>query len=87
MGAPAGTRNSHRLLDQQHSLRWTQQNVRKFGGDPNRVTIYGESAGGFSVCQHLTSPASNHLFSRAIIESGDCDGPWLIADGVDAKQF
>ena len=51
------------------------------------MTIFGESAGGFSVCQHLTMPASNGLFSRAIIQSGDCSGPWLIFDGENAKHF
>ena len=75
------------LTDQTLALRWTQRNIAQFGGNPDAVTIFGESAGGFSVCQHLTSRASNGLFSRAIIESGDCDGPWLIVDGKDAKSF
>ena len=67
------------LLDQQHALRWTQRNIRAFGGDPDRVTIFGESAGGFSVCQHLALPGSNKLFSHAIMESGDCDGEWFFS--------
>ena len=37
------------------------------------------------MCQHIASPSSNNLFSAAIMESGDCDGPWLITDGADAK--
>ena len=68
-------------------MKWTQENIRAFGGDPNKVTIFGESAGGFSVCQHIVSPASNGLFSHAIMESGDCDGPWMIFPGDTAKQF
>ena len=69
------------LKDQQFSLLWTQKNIKAFGGDPNQVTLFGQSAGGFSVCQHITAPASNGLFSRAIVQSGDCDGPFLIVDG------
>merc|ERR1711871_214293 len=83
-GGPYG---NYGLLDQQFALSWTQQNVGAFGGDPNQVTIFGESAGGFSVCQHLAAPGSNGLFTRAIMESADCDGPWLISDGMDAKAF
>lgn len=75
------------LLDQQMALKWTQDNIRKFGGDPNKVTVFGESAGGFAVCQHLTAPGSNGLFSRAIVQSGDCDGPWLVLAGKNAKRF
>jgi para-nitrobenzyl esterase len=44
-----------------------------FGGDPNRVTLQGHSAGAISVCFHLIAPASQGLFQRAIIESGGCD--------------
>jgi para-nitrobenzyl esterase len=75
------------LLDQQFALAWTQRNIHAFGGDAGAVTVFGQSAGAFSVCQHFVMPASNGLFSHAAMESGDCDGPWLIADGVDAKAF
>eukprot|EP00966_Prymnesium_polylepis_P134221 3102439-Prymnesium_polylepis.1 len=68
-------------------MQWTQRNVGRFGGDPDRVNIFGESAGGLSVCQHLVSPASNGLFSSAIMQSGSCDGPWLIFPAEPAKAF
>jgi len=64
------------LLDQIQALRWVRDNIQYFGGDPNKVTIFGESAGGISVCNHLASPLSRGLFNRAILESGPCSGPW-----------
>jgi carboxylesterase type B len=73
-----GAYGNYGIQDQRAAMQWTQREIAKFGGDANRVTIFGESAGGFSVCQHLTSPHSDALFSGAIMQSGDCDGPWLI---------
>jgi para-nitrobenzyl esterase len=60
------------ILDQQAALRWVQRNAPAFGGDPRRVTVFGESAGGLSVCAHLTSPLAAGLFDRAIVQSGPC---------------
>eukprot|EP00036_Acanthoecidae_sp_10tr_P011896 CAMPEP_0182927034 /NCGR_PEP_ID=MMETSP0105_2-20130417/12989_1 /TAXON_ID=81532 ORGANISM="Acanthoeca-like sp., Strain 10tr" /NCGR_SAMPLE_ID=MMETSP0105_2 /ASSEMBLY_ACC=CAM_ASM_000205 /LENGTH=689 /DNA_ID=CAMNT_0025064959 /DNA_START=20 /DNA_END=2090 /DNA_ORIENTATION=- len=85
--SPEGASGNYGLLDQEFALRWTQRNARAFGGDPRAVTIFGESAGGYSVCQHLTRPGSNGLFSRAIMESGSCDGPWLIFDEYNSKRW
>ncbi|HTU29466.1 MAG TPA: carboxylesterase family protein [Solirubrobacteraceae bacterium] len=70
--APAGRSADYGLLDQEAALRWTHRNIARFGGDPRRIAIAGESAGGYSVCALLTSPAVRGLFSRAIIESGSC---------------
>jgi len=58
------------LLDQIAALQWVQQNIDKFGGDPSRVTVFGQSAGGESILIHLASPQSRGLFSQAIVESG-----------------
>jgi para-nitrobenzyl esterase len=58
------------LMDQQFALAWVQQNIRAFGGDAERVTIFGESAGGLSVYAQLASPLSAGLFARAIAQSG-----------------
>jgi para-nitrobenzyl esterase len=61
------------LMDQQFALKWVQRNIQAFGGDPERVTIFGESAGGESVHANLASPLAAGLFQRAISESGTVD--------------
>jgi len=58
------------LTDHQQTLRWVAQNAHVFGGDPQRVTLFGQSAGGSLTLSHLTSPLSRGLFSSAIIQSG-----------------
>ena len=58
------------LMDQQFALKWVRRNIANFGGDPDRVTIFGESAGGQSVYAQLASPLSSRLFRGAIAESG-----------------
>jgi para-nitrobenzyl esterase len=58
------------LMDQQFAMQWVQNNIKKFGGDPGNVTMFGESAGGHSVYCNLASPTAAGLFSKAIAESG-----------------
>jgi para-nitrobenzyl esterase len=60
------------IQDQQAALEWVRRSIGGFGGDPRNVTIFGESAGGLSVCAQLASPTSSGLFQRAITESGPC---------------
>ena len=64
------------LQDQQAALKWVHSNISAFGGDKDRVTLFGESAGAASTCVHLASPSASGLFHRAIIQSGACDASW-----------
>ena len=58
------------FLDQQYGLQWVKRNISAFGGNPDNITIGGQSAGGMSVCAHLANPDNEGLFQKAIIESG-----------------
>jgi len=63
------------LMDQMAGLAWLKRNIEKFGGDPERITIFGESAGGISVSMLCASPLAKGLFSGAISQSGGSFGP------------
>jgi len=65
-----GGSGDYGFMDQQAALQWVQRNIKNFGGNPNNVTIFGESFGGLSVHTQLASPAAAGLFDRAIVESG-----------------
>jgi carboxylesterase type B len=77
------------IADQLTALRWVQRNIGSFGGDPDAVTLFGESSGGVSVCLLNTSPKAKGLFRRAAIHSGPCIvpsegwGPATVAYGYD----
>jgi para-nitrobenzyl esterase len=70
---PNHSAGNYGLLDQVKSLEWVKENIANFGGDPDNVTIFGESAGGWSVCNLLACPRAAGLFEKAIIQSGGCD--------------
>lgn len=82
--ASSGDVGNYGLADQQAALRWVHANIAAFGGEPGKVTIAGESAGGMSVCDHLVAPGSAGLFGAAIIQSAPCQA---MADLADAQQI
>ncbi len=70
--SPNGVSGNYGFLDQIESLKWVQDNIANFGGDPDNVTIFGESAGGTSVAALCATPLAKGLFHRAIAQS-----PWM----------
>ena len=75
------------LQDQRAALRWVQKHIGAFGGNPDRVTLFGESAGAFSICFHLTSPPSWPLFHGAIMESPSCGNPMSWLEQKEAQRL
>jgi para-nitrobenzyl esterase len=60
------------LLDQMAAIKWVQQNIDRFGGDPHNVTVFGASSGSLDICDLMASPLADGLFQRAIMQSGVC---------------
>ncbi|MEV7196040.1 carboxylesterase family protein [Streptomyces sp. NPDC093510] len=88
--ASDGVSGNYGLLDQQAALRWVRAEIGRFGGDPRRVTIAGESAGGRSVCTLLASPTARGLYRAGIVESGaygDCAGRERARAARDGAAF
>ena len=69
---PMGAVGNMGLLDQIAALEWVRDNAAAFGGDPDNITVFGESAGGISTCALIGAPVADELFHKAIIQSGNC---------------
>lgn len=64
------------MWDQALAIRWLKDNAKAFGGNPDLITLFGESAGGSAVNLHLLSPVTRGLATRGIIQSGTLNAPW-----------
>lgn len=82
----AGFTGNYGLFDQLTAIKWVKDNIAAFGGDPDNVTIMGQSAGAMSVQQHCLSPLSEGLFHRAVMSSGGGVSKMLLAAPAE-KQY
>lgn len=82
-----GETGTQAMADQRLAMTWTNKNIQSFGGDPAQVTIFGESAGAFSVIYHLVSPISWPLFSKAIVQSGTSELSWFFQPKDEATDL
>lgn len=68
--AESGTSGNYGILDQIAAVQWVKENIAAFGGDPENITVFGQSAGAMSTLVLMSSPLSKHLFQKAILQSG-----------------
>ena len=73
------------LYDQLLAFQWIHKNIKNFGGDPERITLFGESAGGVSIGIHMLSPKTRHLFTNAILQSSGPTAKWAVLDPQTAR--
>ncbi|NVN17902.1 carboxylesterase family protein [Muricauda sp. HICW] len=81
-----GASGNYGFMDQLEGLKWIQKNIAAFGGDPNNVTIAGQSAGSFSVNAQIASPLASGYFNKAICQSGGILGGRLMQDLATAEE-
>ena len=74
------------LMDQQAALRWVKTNIAAFSGDAGDITVFAESAGAWSLCSLMTSPASEGLYDRVILQSGTCVEPTSLWSAQEAAE-
>lgn len=87
--SPSGVSGNYGLLDQQAALRWVRENIARFGGDPERITLGGAGAGAIAVNAHMASPLSRGLFARAFGQSGGAfarSRPWSRTIAEDTSR-
>jgi len=84
--SPDRSTGNYGLLDMLEALRWVQRNIGAFGGNPNNITLFGQSAGGMAVCTLLATPQARGLFHKAIIQSGGCTYVRTLEQGFQAGR-
>jgi para-nitrobenzyl esterase len=82
--AEAGATGNYGLMDQQAALRWVQRNIAVFGGDPRKVTLFGQTAGATDICYQMLASGSEKLFDAAAMQSGSC-GSRLLPTANEAE--
>ncbi|XP_047986322.1 esterase FE4-like [Leguminivora glycinivorella] len=75
------------MKDQVAALKWVKENIAKFGGDPDNITIFGESSGACSVTHHILSPMTKGLFHKVIAQSGSSVHDWAIGEDSKNRAF
>lgn len=75
------------MWDQAKAIEWIKANARAFGGNPDSITLFGESAGSSSVNLHLLSPVTRGLAQRGVLQSGTLNAPWSHMTGERAVEI